>query len=82
MSEPHFPIEDEADDDDSYMVTGLRNGYRTTLVRDLSYEEAKDLKTRLNRGNAYVNASIAPQGNVAVNEHIPIDDILREWRMR
>ena len=80
--EPHFPIDDTADDGESYMVTGVRNGYRTPLVRDLSYEEAKDLKTRLNRNNSYVKASIAPQGIVAFNENIPIDDIIREWRRR
>ena len=68
--------------DTNYMVTGLRKGYRVSLVRDLSHDEAVDLKNILNRNNISVSASVVPQGIMAPRASEDIDEIIRKWRKR
>ena len=64
---------------EKYNISGMRGQYRETLIRDLSYDDAKKLKKILNTKNEWVNASIQPVEGIRMQSNIPIDVIINDW---
>lgn len=64
---------------EKYNITGMRGHYRYILIRDLSYDDAIDLKNTLNAKNEWVNANIQLVEGVRTPSNIPIDDIINDW---
>lgn len=62
-----------------YNISGMRGQYRYILIRDLSYDDAKDLKDTLNTKNEWVKANILPVEDVRMRSNIPIDAIINDW---
>jgi len=61
-------------------VTGILYGYRTILMRDLTLEEATDLRYRLNTNNEFVEAAIITQSNAAAEKSKNIEETIRSWK--
>lgn len=62
-----------------YNISGMRGQYRYILIRDLSYDDAKDLKNELNTKNEWVKASIQRVEGVLMQSNVPIDEIINSW---
>ena len=65
-----------------YNITGMRGQYRYILMRDLSYEDAIDLKNTLNTKNEWVKASLSYVGGVLSQNNVPVDEIIKEWQIK
>ena len=62
-----------------YNISGMRGQYRYILIRDLSYDDAKELKVILNTKNEWVKASIQLVESVHTQLNVPIDEIINSW---
>ena len=64
---------------EKYNISGIRGQYRYILIRDLSYDDAKELKDILNTKNEWVKANIQLVEDVRTQSNVPIDEIINNW---
>lgn len=62
-----------------YNISGMRGQYRYILIRDLSYDDAIELKDILNTKNEWVKANIQLVEDVRTRSNITIDEIINDW---